>query len=302
MWGRQRFGVPIILSWEDAAKVEKTIVPIRGRSEVCKPLGFRRNDYVNIRKTDGDEPAYVCRLYQTDVATYRKSGEVVIELEGWASNTTTKLLSELLLTDVRVTRNRAWMWCEAEVDGKVVDGYYLLATSGPNVLTRSNNRWRLHNPEIMTLHTVNRAGANSVRSRYAQFLKYVIGMTKAHGDMYDQEELWPYSVESVNRPESPRSMMLPTPVNIGCTAHTKNVPMFLELARSADPADNYEALQMMQLSIAYRVVGGKYCAPVYSLKGVLDTALMHYYFTTWFTPRPAPQGKIVHDKYAKYLT
>ena len=68
--------VNILNSYEHYEKQWKQIKPIRGRTEVIKPIGQRRRTWETIEKRDDD--VYACHLYQTDVVKYYPDGSISI--------------------------------------------------------------------------------------------------------------------------------------------------------------------------------------------------------------------------------
>ena len=65
----------LLRSYEYYQKKWNDTKPIRGRAEVCKPLGQRRRTWETVEKRDIDgQEVYACHLYNTDVVMYYPHG------------------------------------------------------------------------------------------------------------------------------------------------------------------------------------------------------------------------------------
>lgn len=86
--------VPQVRSYLSAVMLESKIKPIRGRDTSTKPLAGRRQDQLTIRK---DADNIVIRLYQTDIITFKPSGEIEIFLSNFGlTRTTISTISSVL--------------------------------------------------------------------------------------------------------------------------------------------------------------------------------------------------------------
>lgn len=72
-----------MVSYEYYKKQWHDIKPIRGRTEVCKPIGQRRRTWETVEKLSED--VYACRLYQTDVVKYYPDGSIGFTAEQWST-------------------------------------------------------------------------------------------------------------------------------------------------------------------------------------------------------------------------
>lgn len=175
-------GIPSIRSYAEALHRYDTTAPIRGRKnddgtpKDVRPLGHRRNSWYQIAKTDTGD--IECKMYDYPIVTYKPNGDVM--LRNYSYNTTS-------------TAN--FMWDVLRYQG--VDTFIF----DHSLVVRANNiEQRLRCEETLTLkkdaggnyhfasikpevtHTLNRKGANNVRAKYAEFVKYLANMAKLRGD------------------------------------------------------------------------------------------------------------------------
>ena len=86
-------------SYEYYKKQWEQIKPIRGRTEVVKPIGQRRRTWETIEKrisvkTDGtQEDVYACHLYHTDVVKYYPDGSIAFTAEQWSTPLSAEFMS-----------------------------------------------------------------------------------------------------------------------------------------------------------------------------------------------------------------
>lgn len=177
MRGRNVSAIPSLGTYERAAERERAVVPIRGRSVECKPLGNRRDSNARIhRRNDG---AIVCYLYRTDVVTYYPDGRVVVRVNGWPSTVTANFITKLLSSrGVFVSRGGGRLWARG----------YPLADDN-NVFLGDGYHLELQNPVLPVLHRVNRAGAKKVRNMYARFKSDMVGQLGVRNGIFYGEEL-----------------------------------------------------------------------------------------------------------------
>ena len=189
MFQRSSCNIDHIYGYAQACERYDSIVPVRGTD--IRPLAARRYKHMQIRKHDNGDIA--CRLYDTDVVTFKPDGDVVIHLGGWASVTTCEFVSAIVGLRTWLFDNK--MWCMAAQGGSVQS--FPLASHGENIFFRNHmGSIEIRNPKIHSVHKVNRAGANNVRKRYADFRAYIdrtirlraneVGLAKInHGEMIE---------------------------------------------------------------------------------------------------------------------
>lgn len=193
MFGVNTRTLGLIENYNEAVAREAAIKPIRGRSTTIKPLGARRQDYINIRKEAGEnggEPKIVVRMYRTDIITFHPNN--TIEIQPYNSQSTNAVLSSVLGVSFFSQHGRQWVACAWErAEGaeketgeagekKLGRGYLPLKT---NTLFRRANAdsLQLHTakpPVFPVVHKINKREMRAVRSRYKDFINYAVGILK----------------------------------------------------------------------------------------------------------------------------
>ena len=162
-----------IRDYARACEREAGIKPIRGTE--IKPLGPRRHKEMQILKQPNGDIA--CRLYQTDVVTYKPNGDIVVQVGGWASPTTTAFMGNALGGYFWQFDNQVWVRARTEEQNE--DKPFPLLTQGENVFRRCRSGYLLlTNPQMCKAHKINREGANNVRKRYKSFRDYIDRMVR----------------------------------------------------------------------------------------------------------------------------
>lgn len=168
MFRRASVDIEMIRDYAQACARYAEITPIRGTT--LKPLGPRRHKEMQILKQPNED--IVCRLYQTDVVTYKPNGDIVVQVGGWASPTTTAFMMNVLGNHFWQFDNQVWVRARTEEQGE--DKSFPLLTQGDNVFRRSRSGGLLlTNPQSCKTHKINREGANNVRKRYESFRNYI---------------------------------------------------------------------------------------------------------------------------------
>jgi hypothetical protein len=81
----------MLSSYEYYKKQWEQIKPIRGRTEVVKPISQRRRTWETIEKRGED--VYACHLYQTDVVKYYPDGSIGFTAEQWSTPLSAEFMS-----------------------------------------------------------------------------------------------------------------------------------------------------------------------------------------------------------------
>ena len=160
-----------------------SVTPIRGRAEVIKPLGARRDaDKYQIVKCDG---YYAAQLYRTHIVKFMQNGEIVVSTGGYNTALTMQFIAEVL--GIGANRQR---------------GSNVFRISGENYIAKGKEEIRLKhigngqfdiiNENKHFHYVINRTGANNVRKRTANFRNYLKGFislrtqeVKKYGNVYD---------------------------------------------------------------------------------------------------------------------
>jgi hypothetical protein len=99
---------PFLLDYEAALRRHDSIKPKQGKNEGIRPLAERSRNSLNIRKV-GEAEDLVIRLYGTDIITYRKNGEIVVNFGLWDSCTTRKTISAIAPCTLHRRYNQTWL-------------------------------------------------------------------------------------------------------------------------------------------------------------------------------------------------
>lgn len=176
MW-RGNFGVSPIYSYNEACHREAEIAPIRGDADATKPLGLRRNKHIRIVKHE--DGSIGCIHYRTEIVKFKPDGEIVVQLGGWASNSTTALLQTILDEHFYIFDHQ--VWCKVLTEAKEIKEFPL-STHGETKFCRISHegypRLQVIQPPIHKVHHIRRKGLNNVRARYADFRAYIDRMMR----------------------------------------------------------------------------------------------------------------------------
>lgn len=169
--------------YREAELFYNEVKPIRGRAEVIKPLGARRDaDKYQIVSGNG---YYAAKLYDTEVVKFLPDGEIVVSTGGYNTALTMQFIAEVL--GIGANRQR---------------GSNVFRISGENYITKGKDELRIKHigngqfdiiSENKHFHyAINRSGANNVRKRTADFRGYLKGFislrtqeVKKYGHVYE---------------------------------------------------------------------------------------------------------------------
>lgn len=163
--------VPLTRTYEEALKVFKASVPIRGRSVETRPLGQRRDADTYWVRMKGEDVQYMC--YKTPVVTFKPDNSVVIKTDGWSSVSTHQFIWHVLGVGATGKNNRTMLHIEKEKYVLPKDGHVVLKWDDAGL----GNWCVLSRPQLTGLR-VNRRAANNVRARYKAFDEYLKGFLK----------------------------------------------------------------------------------------------------------------------------
>lgn len=166
MFTRSSVHIKSIYNYMDAVDRERSIVPIRGST--LKPIGQRRDKHMKILKYE--DGSIACRLFDTDVVTFKPDGHIVVQFNGWASVSSAEFAQAVLGVRFWLLDNK--VWCMAAHEDSF--GSFPLDANGSNFLYRNGSGdLMILSPRAHVKHKINRVGANNVRKRYADFRAYV---------------------------------------------------------------------------------------------------------------------------------
>jgi hypothetical protein len=166
-----RYALPSLRTYEGASKHEAQVVPIRGRTPECKPIGDRKDTHFTIRReVDG---SIIAKCYDSDLIRWYPDGRMFITNGGYTSQTTHDFISRLM--------GLRWGCCA--YDGKTwintKDGACLLAAGG-QFFTWDPESLSLvaETPNYPVTHTINKPAMQAARKEIAPFIKYFNNMMK----------------------------------------------------------------------------------------------------------------------------
>ena len=164
-----------ITTYEEAKLRYEQVKPIRGRAGDVRPLGKRKNDNFRIAKRVNPlsgVTSYQCILYSTPVVEFKPDGDVEIVMGGWGS-TATRTFIERVLHLSCYSKNGSSVLClgnKAEV---------VLHPTKTTVIRRLEvypYTWELVSSEPVYETQLNKNKANTVRTQYSEFEKYLKAM------------------------------------------------------------------------------------------------------------------------------
>lgn len=165
--------VPTIRDYAQAKKIHDSIKPLRGRNPEKRPLGQRRDaDTYSIRiNAAGDVE---CVLYQTPVVTFKQDGTVLLYTGGYNTTSTNQFISEVLGFGAYRQCKHMIITPNFSSEKHVIVGDKVLLRP----TTSLGRRWDVEQAEKLYGYRMDRAQANSVMARYADFVSYFNGMVK----------------------------------------------------------------------------------------------------------------------------
>ena len=178
MYGQYRnSGIVPLFSYEDAVKWYADTKPIRGsgRNAGLKPLGHRDRTHFQILM-DSDKQVK-CRLYDTDVVTFRPDGTVFVTPDRYNTQTTANFISDVLN-----------VWCGVQDHSAVVRlGGKAYRLDKGIVLGRKDKAWTAIEAKREYTYVINRKRMNELRKSVAAFRTYLSGSIKLQDGQLDPE-------------------------------------------------------------------------------------------------------------------
>lgn len=161
MYSINNYHIPRISSFTEAKARWEAVTPIRGKA--LRPLGDRRKQHMQIIKHDED--TYSCRLYYTDLVTYKSNGDVIVDFGGWNTISSRAFIGRVLPQRYLIFNYKAKLHIRDLQNSKV----YYIPSNGP-VTIRENGHI------IGTLQpikqVVDREATAAIRRVYKPFLAW----------------------------------------------------------------------------------------------------------------------------------
>jgi len=172
-------GITQLTSYEQALKHYEAVVPIRGHGSNAgtKPLGMRNKPQFQIVMDTSD--AVSCRLYKTDVITFRPDGTIRFRTDRYNTSTTANFIAQVLGTPCSKFDNRLIL----SVNGGVYTVNEML------VLRSEGGAYKVWRCEPDVVHTIDRKAMNAVRKDMREFINYVSGVMKMQEGKMERDAL-----------------------------------------------------------------------------------------------------------------
>ena len=171
-------GITQLTNYEQARKHYEAVVPIRGYGSNAgtKPLGMRNKPQFQIVMDTSD--AVSCRLYKTDVITFRPDGFIRFRTDRYNTSTTANFIAQVLGTPCSKFDNRLIL----AVNGGAYTVNEML------VLRSEGGAYKVWRCEPDVVHTIDRKAMNAVRKEMGEFINYVSGVMKMQEGKIDKDE------------------------------------------------------------------------------------------------------------------
>ena len=302
MWG---FGnsayLKHISTYAQAKERFKNTVPIRGRSEECRPLGDNRryNGYTinkNMRAIDDGvvgqwQETYSAKVYSANVMEWYPDGKLAIRLGRWHGTIVQSVVNYTLCDKVGTIQSFNGKWYFHNKDG---NAYYIPRHREQELLIDTEST-EVFNPIQEYRRKTKRKEMNEVRKRYANFIEYGTNMLKISVDAFKFDEEEAKSVLGKNNVQfSWGRWSDPDEVTKSRTRFLKNVDKF---EQSGDLTVAYNLASIVVKAINY---WGD-TATSDQFKKFFDEILKHQYRNEVFESEPVEIGKPFFDRNAKYF-
>ena len=278
-------GIRTLSNYAEASTWEALVKPVRGDKNNTKPLGPRNKKHMNIRREENGD--IVVRLYRTDVVTYKSNGEIVLDHGGYQTLSTSEMMRAVLPWSVRPHLRYGHMWMcgdYAEVgennNSVTHTGHFRLPRKAVIEFNPETRNYRIHNPEPVYIHSIDRKAKREVTKEYAAFLTYFKAIAALRAEdgkitLGDGERV-PFL-----RPQDQDDRM-----------------------RSDDPADHYDAFLAVaswRRYYSYRTGTPRTMCSVASIKRAIDKHIIQQNSDRVLIKTQAEWGVQVDDKYKAYV-
>jgi len=170
-----RYQLPSLRTYEEASKHEARVMPIRGRTPECKPIGDRKDTGFTIRRLpDG---SIVATCYSSDLIRWYPDGRMFITNGGWPSNTTHDFISRLMgrWGYLQCCGSNGETWLTLGPDRKA----FPLARGGQFFTWDPSGRYLIaETPNYPITHVINKPAMQAARKEIAPFVEYFNNMMK----------------------------------------------------------------------------------------------------------------------------
>jgi hypothetical protein len=286
-------GLMRISSYAEAKRMLEETKKIRGRADDQIPLG--RRDKVDQFRINLDPKTLDVLLicHRTNVVTWHPDDSITVKTDNWNTQTTAYFISEVTGMGTRIFNHNMCVSARG--------GEYVVPTTGLRFV-RAEGVWGPVNPEQRTVHKLDRKAYNNVRSRYAEFEKYYMGMAKLRdGNTVPAEEVG----------DDKDAGMHLNPLNV---EFANSVPELINLMHDANPETQFLSWQqvfhkllVVEGSVSYDWSNNLKAARVgwqvkaEAMADVLQRYLVGIHRDEVLVMALVPKGKVRKDAYALYF-
>jgi hypothetical protein len=168
-----RYQLPTLKTYAEAAKHEAQVVPIRGRSPECKPIGDRKDTHFTIHRLPDE--SIVAKCYRSDLIRWYPDGRIFITNGGYASQTTHDFISRVISRNVALCFGHdGETWIKSGSDYTV----YPLARGGQYFTRHADGYLIAEVPNYPVTHQINKPAMREARKEIAPFVKYFNNIMK----------------------------------------------------------------------------------------------------------------------------
>lgn len=172
--------IPRITGYEFMRDHFKSVVPIRGRTVECRPLGAnRRHHWFEVVENTNcfmseEEPlgwiekSYACKLGNKDMIEFYRDGSIVVRDNHWHSPTSMGFLTHSLKHFGMIQSADNGKWYFVNQGGKA----YLLSHEGLRLVEDENGFYTPTNPTQEHTYSAKRKELNKLRRLYKEFMDY----------------------------------------------------------------------------------------------------------------------------------
>jgi len=177
--------LPYIRGYASAKAIYEKVTPIRGDANNTRPLAKRTDKHMHISKAQkGADEVYTCHCYDKPMVTYYPDNTVEIHDSPHNTAYTREFYGQLLSSmSVYTIKSKTVLQLKNSKDKYVIAKGNTLRLKHDYV----RNAWEVVQADGALEWALNKAKANIVRQKYAEFLSYYKGMTSLLNETVDFE-------------------------------------------------------------------------------------------------------------------
>ena len=309
--GYNYVGIPAFTDYAHIKKHFEEVLPIRGRTDECRPLGRRRYYWYEIVQnersieTEGDPigqfaTTYACRLYKTDVVEFFPNGDLVLRVNRWKGPTTMGMLTyATALHGTIVSASGKWYF-----RNKKGEDFVIPTGKGEELVLRKADDGEYRPSEIKQEYTykAKRKELNRIRNTYKEFMEYARNMLAIddkikrdyHGDDAMCRQLGFASFNLIGGWGNPVEIRTKFLQKVIQAQATNDLDLMYKLA-------TYAGITFGRYTYAHNNGGNYYqCDPQVFVRG-FNEVLKYVYHDEVFEAVEVEKGKAFIDRNAKYV-